>query len=456
MPVSARAVAPLAAGAVLLSPAIWNGFPLLQWDTGGYLARWYEGYLVPSRSVAYGLFLTAGWPLDFWPVVIVQGGLTVWVLWLLLRTHGLGSSPAGLPGLVLVLSVFTTLPWIVGVLLTDIFAGLSVLALHMVVFRSGKLRPLERAGLIAVVAFGAATHSATLAVLLALVLAALVARIVRPGIVPPGGVSRAVAALVLGTLMVFAANYLLVRKIAWTPGGYGIAFGRMLQDGIVKRYLDEHCPDRRLKLCPFRDDLPATADEFLWSDGVFNQLGRFAGLGDEMKTIVVESLVAYPRAQLEAALEATGRQLVTVGTGEGVLTTLWHTYGMIERHTPAVLPAMRAARQQRGELDFTPINRVHVPLALASLALLPAVLLIGWRRPGFADLGWLAATVALAVLSNAIICGVLSGPHPRYGARIVWIASLVVLLVPWRAMVLAGLRRPVADAAPLAGVNNRA
>ena len=23
---------------------------LLQYDTGGYLARWYEGYLVPSRS----------------------------------------------------------------------------------------------------------------------------------------------------------------------------------------------------------------------------------------------------------------------------------------------------------------------------------------------------------------------------------------------------------------------
>ena len=34
----------------LLLPALWNGYPLLQFDTGGYLARWYEGYLVPSRS----------------------------------------------------------------------------------------------------------------------------------------------------------------------------------------------------------------------------------------------------------------------------------------------------------------------------------------------------------------------------------------------------------------------
>ena len=45
----------------LLAPAIWNGFPLLQYDTGGYLARWFEGYLVPSRSVVYGLFVALLW-----------------------------------------------------------------------------------------------------------------------------------------------------------------------------------------------------------------------------------------------------------------------------------------------------------------------------------------------------------------------------------------------------------
>lgn len=53
-------------------PALWNRFPLLEYDTGGYLARWFEGYLVPSRSTTYGLFLAGGWPLDFWPIVLLQ------------------------------------------------------------------------------------------------------------------------------------------------------------------------------------------------------------------------------------------------------------------------------------------------------------------------------------------------------------------------------------------------
>ena len=65
--------------ALLSAPAIWNRFPLLQYDTGGYLARWYEPYLVPSRAVAYGLILNAGATLSFWPVVLGQCALTVWV-----------------------------------------------------------------------------------------------------------------------------------------------------------------------------------------------------------------------------------------------------------------------------------------------------------------------------------------------------------------------------------------
>jgi hypothetical protein len=45
---------------MLSGPALWTRFPLLQYDTGGYLARWYEGTLVPSRAVAYGLILNVG------------------------------------------------------------------------------------------------------------------------------------------------------------------------------------------------------------------------------------------------------------------------------------------------------------------------------------------------------------------------------------------------------------
>jgi hypothetical protein len=61
--IAVRIGSTVSATVILLLPAIWNGFPILEWDTGGYLARWFEGYLVPSRSTTYGLFLAAAWPL---------------------------------------------------------------------------------------------------------------------------------------------------------------------------------------------------------------------------------------------------------------------------------------------------------------------------------------------------------------------------------------------------------
>jgi hypothetical protein len=40
----------------------------------------------------------------------------------------------------------------------------------------------------------------------------------------------------------------------------------------------------------------------------------------------------------------------------------------------------------------------------------------------------LSVTAMLALFGNAVVCGVLSNPHDRYGARMVWIAGLIVLL----------------------------
>ena len=36
----------------------------------------------------------------------------------------------------------------------------------------------------------------------------------------------------------------------------------------------------------------------------------------------------------------------------------------------------------------------------------------------------LATTAALALIANAAVLGILSGPHDRYGARMVWLAVL--------------------------------
>lgn len=128
--------------AMLLAPALWNGYPLLQWDTGGYLARWYEGYLVPSRSTVFGLYLHFGERSSFWLNLGIQALTTLWILQLTLRVFGI-VGPVRIFGLALALVVTTALPWLASMLLTDIFAGLSILSLFLLVLHDDKISRFE-------------------------------------------------------------------------------------------------------------------------------------------------------------------------------------------------------------------------------------------------------------------------------------------------------------------------
>jgi hypothetical protein len=426
-------IATIAIPLLLLGPAFWNGYPLLQWDTGGYLARWYEGYLVPSRSTVFGIYLHVGEHSSFWLNLGIQALATLWILQLTLRVLDL-AQPVRLVPISLVLILTTALPWLASMLLTDIFAGLSVLTLFILVLHGRKISTLEKCLLFVFTAFSGATHSATLAVLLGLCCVGWIARPWLRRQIPAAGLAQGTLTIVAGSVMLLAANFALSGQLAWTPGGSGVAFGRMLQDGIVTQYLRDHCAKQNLKLCPYRDELPPTADDFLWGHSMFDTLGRFQGLDDEMGFIAMHSLAEYPAWQAEAALAATADQLVHVATGEGTHGWIPHTYGIIERYIPSQVAPMRAARQQRWHLDFITINRIHVPVALASMLMVAALFGRGlWRRRGD-DITLLAGTVTLALLGNAVICGVISGPHDRYGARIVWIATFVVLIVAARAL----------------------
>ena len=171
----------------------------------------------------------------------------------MLRAQGLGGRPLALLVTVGVLTLTTTLPWIAGVLLTDVFAGLA---------RAGALS--DRA---------ARRRAATWERLGLVVLAALLGR--KPqrhaGVAargfgwrpsryswPGAGSCRlrdwhaAPRRSRSAPVLLLAANYVVAGRLAWTPGGIALSFGRMLQDGIVARFLAEHCPDPRFRLCEHR------------------------------------------------------------------------------------------------------------------------------------------------------------------------------------------------------------
>ena len=121
-----------------------------------------------------------------------------------------------------------------------------------------------------------------------------------------------------------------------------------------------------------------------------------------------------------------------VGTGEGTNEWIRHTYGIIERYIPSQIKPMRTAQPAALAARFHRDQRGSRPGGAGLDAAAGRDLRLASGGARLDDLTLLAATVSFAVLGNAFICAVISGPHDRYGARLAWVATFVVLIAAIR------------------------
>ncbi|MFN3658905.1 MAG: hypothetical protein ACK4UO_16780 [Pseudolabrys sp.] len=418
----------LAAGLMVLAlsaPAVWNGFPLIFPDTGGYLSRPFEGTLAMGRSAFYGFILYLAIPFAFWPVVVLQGAFTAWLVVLTLRALSLGDRPWLAVAAVLLLAAGTSIAWFSAQLMPDILFPAAVLALYLLAFRAECFAPWERWTLAAVVAAAIASHMAALGLCIALVPALWVAaRLVR---LPRPRLRYAVASLVAGLVLALVSNLVIAHSFRLTPGGSSFLFGRLIEDGIVARYLKERCPDPSLRICAYADTLPLQADDWLWGPGTaFYKLGGHEGFRDEAREIIVDSIRRYPLAHAEAALKATTEQFLRFAT-EVSLDDNEPTLATFAEFTPQYMNRVAAAPQQQGHIDVQALNLVHLPVAALGIAGIVAALV--FRRGLAPEALALCLTVLLALVLNAAICGIFSHPVDRYQSRLVPLAPLALGLV---------------------------
>ncbi len=422
--------------AAFLYPALWNGFPIVFYDTGGYLDSYMIGQLGNGRSVLYGLFLRLGIPTAFWGNIVIQAMTVVWLLILALRAHGFGGRPVLALLIGLALAALTSLPWYAAQLMPDIWLPLAVLALHLLAFRADALRLWEKIALPAVVAFAMAGHMGTLVLAIGLLAALALWRALAPRLRWPRPALAAPAlAVIAGILLSLFSNLAIAGRFAFTPGGTNFLFGRLVQTGIAARYLADHCPDASLRVCDYRDQVPTEGDTWLWSgESPLWQMGGWEAFEDQARRIIIGSLRDYPLLHLRTTLEGALSQLVMVKTGDYITQDTWHTHGILEKYAPQFYPAFLAARQQKNGFDFHWLNIVQVPLALAATAGLPIIILLAARRRVRRPAAALTVTVFITFLGNAAICGALSNPHDRYQSRLVWLAplALVIAALGWR------------------------
>ena len=425
---------------VLLAPSIWNGFPIIFPDTGGYLTAAMVGTPMHGRSALYGLFLVAGIPLDFWPCIILQCALVAWLLAVTLRVNGLGGRPWLALGIVVLLTATTSLPWFAGQLMPDILFAAATLALYLLCYAHGRLVRTERFALAAIIAIAIPSHMAAAGLMIGVTAALWLMSFVKPFALPAPRLTFAAGAVVAGLLLCLVSNLALIGKFGFTPGGSSFLFGRLLEDGMIDRYIEDKCPDPALRICEYADEIPEQADDWLWGNSAFYKLGGWDGYTEEQGRIIRETLLLYPLEHLITAFVATYEQLISFET-EVSIDDNEPTFLTFAELVPDVVPAMMAARQQNGQLKVAPLNpTLYVPVGALAVAAVAAALLFRRRLGLTPETAALCVTLLLALLANAAICGIFSHPVDRYQSRLVLLAPFVV------AILIAQYQRRRADA----------
>jgi len=420
---------------LFLAVAVWNRFPLVFYDTGAYMAEGLSGAFFVERSPVYSLLLPlTGAFASLWWVAAAQSLMTSFVIMELVRIE---APRLGLVGLIMIgvaLTVLTGIGWYVGQIEPDCFTPLVALGSYLLLFRIPALTVWRRWLVIVITALAVASHPSHLGLIGGLLICAAILCGFHSRLSgwPRPHLWSCLSALLLSLALVVTANYFYTKTFFVSRAGSVFLLARLMQDGIVQRLLAETCPARGSSqkppytLCAF--PLPHNANAWLWGErSSFRAVGGFKRSDGEYGRIVRDSLARYPLMHLKAAIYESVLQFVEFKTGDGIESQRSILVPGFNRSLPQQLPAYLAARQQTEIILFKNINLVHVPVAV--IALLGLLLLLHHAAVrGRWDQAALPATVLLALVGNAIICGTFSNPHDRYQSRLMWTPVLVLLL----------------------------
>jgi hypothetical protein len=437
-------------------PAIYNGFPLLNPDSGEYLSTGHTvmhkllggdvpaWMLASNRSEVYAAGLSLlEWGSEIWPVVAAQALMTAFVLWLVVRS--LCRRPVVVYlGLVAGLSVLTSVGWYASFAMPDILGALVYLGLYLMVFAGDELRPWELVAVSAIVWWGAMAHNSHL--LLALFECGLLCALwaVRWGGLRGRGrwLLAAVGVVALAAVTQVAVHERLHGRASLFGRHPPYITARVLADGPARIYLQQHCAALTWEICRHVDNLPTDEQKFIWQPGnVWSSATpeQRERLRAEEMPLVLATLRAYPVEQTEASLKNALHQLVFMGPAE-FIDAPYFTEATLDGIAPGVYAKYRQSVQARDGMPQTFVRRAQ--MVVVGLSVLVMVGYVPWLlRSGERRLMGLTVVVVSVVPANAFVTGALSALDARYQGRVAWMVVLLAALMlhRWRS-VAAGRR----------------
>ena len=411
----------------LASIALYNGYPTVFSDTGGYLLTGkFLIALAPFRAPGYAIFTRfTSLGNSAWFTIATQAVMVVYVLYetcdYLIDGDGKFADLYFLAS-VCAMAALTSLPWLVSLVMPDVFAGVLFLAAFLLAF-AGELRPIQRMVLAAIFTISVAAHSSLFPIAVLFVVAVVALRYASRlrGALPSTSSALAwlLVPIIASGILTADLNRQMGIGFELSPSRNAFLLARLFGDGLAGDFLRENCSKRHFVSCRYLSDLPRTQEEFLFQHPLFHAL--LDGHQDEMEKIVRGTILAYPARFVTSSAKETMLQLASLRTGDEIRTNgarQWNEK-VIPRVFPRDLRAFLNARQYRDRLVHWADAAAVLDTTVFWLSLAACMLLAGTGRFGRVNLFFYSAIAYLVI--NAAICATFAGVYDRYQGRVAWI-----------------------------------
>lgn len=303
----------------------------------------------------------------------------------------------------------------------DIFAGITILAILLLMLDMGQLSHWARWLVIILLAGAISFHASHLPLGIGLAIVAVALRwYIDTG---RGRAAMRLAATLLCPILLALAVTLTGSWVGYGQASveakrYPLTLARSIEDGPARWLLQQECRRPRFAVCElYGTAIPSTVADFLWgSNGIAEratpeQLDRIRA---EEHEIVMLAAQRYPGEQASRVTSNFLHQLVTFSSAD-------NHFGWIVTNRGGTLDFDK--RRHNGAMLLR-VNWATTILACVGALL---VLLTRFRRASRAErAAWLLVLCGLAL--NAAICAIFSGVADRYQGRVIWLLPFIAML----------------------------
>ena len=424
---------------VLIAAGLDNGYPLTFADSGTYIRSGFTLEKPIDKPITYGLFIRlASLQYSAWLVIFFQSLLLSFIIFQTFKTFFENPAANNLSLIsIILLSFLTGISWYASQIMPDIFISTCLMVLAILLFTE-RIPARKMFFLSLVLLLSNMVHYSHLMISVILMLFYSLAYISLSKYIN----FKMKKSRLLFVWSIIIASWLILPTVHYFCGaGFKISdsshvtlMGRLAENGILRKYLDETCQTQNYQICRYRNSLPNNADAFIWKDSspLYKTGGWYANQ-EEYKEIIKDTIVKprFLMLNVSEAMKATLKLLTQNAVGAELIPNPQGSYvhKQIQNFFENELNEYTMSRQNTSRLNLNTLNIIQYFVLGFSFICMVVFFVSGVFKVVETRLMLFAAFLSAGIILNAAVTASFSGVYDRYESRTIWLLPMIVLII---------------------------